>query len=101
MFLLALGYFRARQRFYRLGFERVRDDVEYLCRRYLDNTAEVTDLIGANEHESHYVFDMLFNNVTDHRTGHAFHRHARYQPAELRAATPIWLSLCATLSGFS
>ena len=58
-------------------------------------------IIGANEHESHYVFDMLFNNVTDHRTGHAFHRHARYQPAELRAATPIWLSLCATLSGFS
>jgi len=43
-FLLVLGYFRSRQRFYRLGFERVRDDVEYLCRRYLDNTAAVIDL---------------------------------------------------------
>jgi TnpA family transposase len=22
-------------------------------------------IIGANEHESHYVFDILFNNATD------------------------------------
>ena len=25
------------------------------------------DIIGANDHESHYVFDILFNNTTDIR----------------------------------
>jgi hypothetical protein len=36
-FLLQLGYFRARQRFFRVEVESVRDDIEYLSRRYLDN----------------------------------------------------------------
>lgn len=27
----------------------------------------IARIIGANEHESHYVFDLLFNNTTDIR----------------------------------
>ena len=34
---------------------------------------------GANEHESHYVFDLLHNNTTDNPTEHPFDRHARHQ----------------------
>ena len=42
-FLLHLGYFRARQRFFRFELPAVRDDVDYLRRRYFDNKA-VADL---------------------------------------------------------
>jgi hypothetical protein len=42
-FLLHLGYFRARQRFFRFELPAVRDDVDYLRRRYFDNVA-VADL---------------------------------------------------------
>ena len=35
-FLLQLGYFRARQRIFRLDVETVRDDLAYVSRRYLD-----------------------------------------------------------------
>ena len=38
-FLLHLGYFRARQRFFRFELAAVRDDVDYLRRRYFDNQA--------------------------------------------------------------
>ena len=47
-FLLQLGYFRARQRFFRVEVQSVRDDIEYLSRRYLDN---VINFFG------HYQFD--------------------------------------------
>lgn len=42
--LLHLGYFRARQRFFRFELAVVRDDVDYLRRRYFDNVA-VADLV--------------------------------------------------------
>jgi len=38
-FLLHLGYFRARQCFFRLEPPAVRDDGDYLRRRYFDNKA--------------------------------------------------------------
>jgi TnpA family transposase len=41
--LLHLGYFRARQRFFRFELPAVRGDVDYLRRRYFDNVA-VADL---------------------------------------------------------
>lgn len=41
--LLHLGYFRARQRFFRFDLSAVRDDVDYLRRRYFNNVA-VADL---------------------------------------------------------
>jgi TnpA family transposase len=41
--LLHLGYFRARQRFFRFELPAVRDDVDYLRWRYFDNVA-VADL---------------------------------------------------------
>jgi len=47
-FLPQLGYFRARQRFYRVDVQSVRDDIEYLSRRYLDN-AIVAD-INVSDH---------------------------------------------------
>lgn len=37
-FLLQLGYFRARQRVFRFEMANVRDDVDYLRRRYLEDT---------------------------------------------------------------
>ena len=42
-FLLHLGYFRARQRLFHFELPAVRDDVDYLRRRYFDNVA-VADL---------------------------------------------------------
>ncbi|MBX2823386.1 MAG: DUF4158 domain-containing protein, partial [Gammaproteobacteria bacterium] len=42
-FLLQLGYFRARQRFFQLDTDQVHDDLSYVCRQYLDN-AHITDL---------------------------------------------------------
>ena len=42
-FLLHLGYFRARQRFFRFELPAVRNDADYLRRRYFDNVA-VADL---------------------------------------------------------
>ncbi|MCP4405384.1 MAG: Tn3 family transposase [bacterium] len=38
-FVLQLGYFRARQRFFRFKIEAVQDDVHYLRRRYFGNTS--------------------------------------------------------------
>lgn len=35
-FLLQLGYFRARQRFFQLDMERVQDDLSYVCRHHLN-----------------------------------------------------------------
>ncbi len=42
-FLLCLGYFRARQRFYRFDWEVVADDAQYLLKRYLPHDS-VRDL---------------------------------------------------------
>jgi hypothetical protein len=42
-FLVHLGYFRARQRFFRFELPAVRNDVDYLRRRYFNNVA-VADL---------------------------------------------------------
>jgi len=57
-------------------------------------------IIGANEHESHYVFDVLFNNfrclvqqLDGHPARNAFRRHAWCEPGELRVVTSVWLSL--------
>ena len=47
-FLLQLGYFRARQRFFRVEVQSVHDDIEYISRCYLDN-AIVAD-INVSDH---------------------------------------------------
>jgi hypothetical protein len=44
-FLLHLGYFRARQRFFRFDLPAVRDDVDYLSRCYFDNQAVAADIV--------------------------------------------------------
>lgn len=53
-FLLQLGYFRARQRFFRVEAESVRDDIEYLSRRYLDD-AIVADISVSDHTRKHHV----------------------------------------------
>ena len=42
-YLLQLGYFRARQRFFIPDLERMQDDLAYVCERFLEN-AGVCDL---------------------------------------------------------
>lgn len=34
-------------------------------------------IIGANEHESHYVFDILYNNTTNIKAYYPFYRYTR------------------------
>ena len=57
-FLLQLGYFRARQRFFRVDVQSVRDDIEYLSRRYLDN-AIVADISVSDHTRKHHVALIL------------------------------------------
>ena len=57
-FLLHLGYFRARQRFFRFELPAVRDDVDYLCRRYFDNVA-VADLAVSLHTRQHHIEVIL------------------------------------------
>ena len=57
-FLLQLGYFRARQRFFRLEIDGIRDDIEYLSRRYLDN-AIVADISVSDHTRKHHVAVIL------------------------------------------
>lgn len=47
-FLLCLGYFRARQRFYRFESEMVSSDVQFLVKRYLPNN-DVNDFNDVND----------------------------------------------------
>jgi hypothetical protein len=57
-FLLHLGYFRARQRFFRFELPAVRDDVDYLRRRYFDNRA-VADLTVSDHTRKRHVEAIL------------------------------------------
>ena len=57
-FLLHLGYFRARQRFFRFELPAVRDDVDYLRRRYFDNKA-VADLTVSDHTRQRHVEAIL------------------------------------------
>jgi TnpA family transposase len=57
-FLLHLGYFRARQRFFRFELPAVRDDVDYLRRRYFDNQA-VVDLTVSDHTRKRHVETLL------------------------------------------
>jgi hypothetical protein len=52
-FLLHLGYFRARQRFFRFELTAVRDDVDYLRRRYFDNMAVADLSVSLHTRERH------------------------------------------------
>jgi hypothetical protein len=73
-FLLHLGYFRARQRFFRFELPAVGDDVDYLRRRYFDNKA-VADLTVSDHTRKRHVETIL------HRPGPA-------AAARPRAAAP-------------
>ena len=57
-FLLLLGYFRARQRFFRFELPAVRDDVDYLRRRYFDNKA-IVDLTVSDHTRKRHVETIL------------------------------------------
>ncbi|MDA0681538.1 MAG: Tn3 family transposase [Proteobacteria bacterium] len=57
-FLLQLGYFRARQRFFRVEVQSVGDDIEYLSRRYLDN-AIVADIDVSDHTRKRHVALIL------------------------------------------
>jgi hypothetical protein len=63
-FLLHLGYFRARQRFFRFELPAVRDDVDYLRRRYFDNRA-VADLTVSDHTRKRHV-EAILGLVTVH-----------------------------------
>lgn len=57
-FLLHLGYFRARQRFFRSELAAVRDDADYLSRRYFDNQT-VADLAVSDHTRKRHVEAIL------------------------------------------
>lgn len=57
-FLLHPGYFRARQRFFHFELPAVRDDVDYLRRRYFDNVA-VADLAVSLHTRQRHVDTIL------------------------------------------
>ena len=57
-FLLHLGYFRARQRFFRFELPAVRDDVDYLRRRYFGNKV-VADLTVSDHTRKRHVEAIL------------------------------------------
>jgi hypothetical protein len=57
-FLLHLGYFRARQRFFRFELPAVRDDVDYLRRRYFENKA-VADVTVSDHTRKRHVEQIL------------------------------------------
>jgi hypothetical protein len=52
-FLLLLGYFRARQRFFRFELSVARDDVDYLRRRYFDNVAVAGLAVSLHTRQRH------------------------------------------------
>jgi hypothetical protein len=56
--LLQLGYFRARQRFFRFELPAVRHDVDYLRQRYFDNQA-VVDLSVSDHTRKRHVETIL------------------------------------------
>lgn len=57
-FLLHLGYFRARQRFFRFELPAVRDDVDYLRRRYFDNKV-IVDLAVSDHTRKRHIGKIL------------------------------------------
>lgn len=57
-FLLLLGYFRARQCLFRFDIADVRDDVNYLCRRFLSN-APVRNIEVSDHTRKHHIEIIL------------------------------------------
>lgn len=56
-------------------------------------------IIGANEHESHYVFDLLYNNTTDIQP--AVHSTDTHGTNEVNfAILHFWLSICSSLQRY-
>ena len=47
-FILQLGYFKAKQQFFKFSFEDVRDDVEYILSNPLGNTLTIADFCKIN-----------------------------------------------------
>lgn len=66
-FVLMLGYFRARQRFFRFEINSVRDDLEYLQQRYLNNES-ISELTVSDHTRKHHTTLIL--------------EHFRYRPCE-------------------
>ena len=55
-------------------------------------------VIGAHEHESHYVYDLLANNTTEVQpASQALNRHTRNESCEFCATAHFWLSVCTSL----
>ena len=69
-FLLQLGYFRARQRFFRLDAYAVRDDLAYLSRRYLDGarTADLRISKHTRQHHLALILELFGYRMIDQRT---------------------------------
>ena len=56
-FLLQLGYFRARQSVFRFDIADVRDDVNYLRRRYLENRPVPN--VAVSDHTRKYHIELI------------------------------------------
>ncbi len=53
-------------------------------------------VIGANEHESHYIFDLLMSNTSD-IIPDVLNRYPWGEPCELRVTGSVRIPVCPTL----
>ncbi len=68
-FMLQLGYFRARQRFFRPDVESASDDLAYLSRRYLGDavTADLDVSKHTRRHHIELILDLFGYRLADQR----------------------------------
>lgn len=69
-FLLQLGYFRARQRFFHFDADTVRGDMEYLSARYLDGATATDFQISKHTRRHHLrlILELFGYRMIDQRT---------------------------------
>lgn len=78
--LLHLGYFRARQRFFRFDLSAVRDDVDYLRRRYFDNVTVADLAVSLHTRQRHIelILGLFRYRSCAHNERAMLQSHARH-----------------------
>jgi len=66
-FLLQLGYFKSRQRFFTLDFDTVSDDLRYICQHYLSDIVLADLSVSKHTRQQHvlWILDLFGFQVID------------------------------------
>ena len=90
-FLLQLGYFRARQRFFHFDMREVREDVDYLRRRYLEDAPIVDIAVSKMTRRRHIdaILKLFRYRLCGHTERAALEAHA-IQAARL-SSHPVYV----------